>query len=65
VLQERCDGMSSSMLAARLSDLRAAGIAERRGEGGYGLTSDGEELLAALLPLNEWAERWVRRQVTR
>ena len=61
-LQTRCDGMSSSMLAARLADLRAAGIVERRGEGGYVLTAEGETLLAALLPLNDWAERWVRRE---
>ena len=61
-LQARCGGMSSSMLAARLTDLRAAGVVERRGEGGYGLTSEGETLLQALLPLNDWAERWARRE---
>jgi DNA-binding HxlR family transcriptional regulator len=60
-LQDRCDGMSSSMLAGRLADLREAGIVERRGEGGYGLTEEGETLLHALLPLNAWAERWARR----
>ena len=61
-LQGRCDGMSSSMLAARLTDLRAAGVVERRGKSGYALTSEGETLLEALLPLNDWAERWARRQ---
>jgi DNA-binding HxlR family transcriptional regulator len=60
-LQARCGGMSSSMLAGRLEDLRAAGVVERRAEGGYALTSEGERLLRALLPLNEWAERWERR----
>jgi DNA-binding HxlR family transcriptional regulator len=61
-LQARCGGMSSSMLAARLTDLRAAGVVERRGEGGYVLSSEGETLLQALLPLNDWAERWARRE---
>src|SRR5687768_2546980 len=61
-LQDRCGGMSSSMLAGRLADLRAAGVVERRGEGGYGLTAEGDALLGALLPLNDWAERWARRQ---
>ena len=64
-LQARCDGMSSSMLAGRLEDLRAADVVERRDEGGYGLTSEGEALLKALLPLNAWAERWERRNAAR
>jgi DNA-binding HxlR family transcriptional regulator len=61
-LQARCDGMSSSMLASRLADLRAVDAVERRGEGGYALTTEGESLLEALLPLDGWAERWARRE---
>jgi DNA-binding HxlR family transcriptional regulator len=61
-LQARCGGMSSSMLAGRLADLREAGVVERGGEGGYALTSEGKALLKALLPLNDWAERWARRE---
>src|SRR5690242_10527508 len=59
-LQERCDGMSSSVLNQRLRELRAAGIIERA-EGGYELTEEGERLLDELEPLKAWAERWAAR----
>ncbi len=59
-LQERCEGMSSSVLNERLRELRAAGIA-RLGEGGYELTGEGRELLELFGPLNDWAQRWARR----
>jgi len=59
-LQERCDGMSSSVLNQRLRELRAAGILEG-GDGGYRLTSEGERLLDAFPPINDWAERWASR----
>jgi DNA-binding HxlR family transcriptional regulator len=59
-LQERCDGMSSSVLNQRLSEMRAAGIVERSA-GGYELTGEGERLLAGLEPLQAWAERWAAR----
>ena len=58
-LQARCAGMSSSVLNQRLRELRAAGVLES-GPDGYTLTADGEELLAHLGPLNDWAERWAR-----
>ena len=58
-LQEAGGGLSSSVLSARLSELREAGIVER-GEGGYALTAEGRSLLEALLPLNEWAKRNLR-----
>jgi DNA-binding HxlR family transcriptional regulator len=60
-LQERSDGVSPSVLNARLGDLRAAGIVERRPSVGYALSGEGERLLAALAPLQEWAARWARR----
>jgi DNA-binding HxlR family transcriptional regulator len=60
VLQERCDGMSSSVLNQRLGELRAAGIIAT-GDGGYELTEEGRLLLDAYAPLSAWAERWAAR----
>ena len=59
-LQERCEGMSSSVLAARLRELREAGILEA-GSGGYRLTGEGEGLLAAFPPLLGWSVRGAQR----
>ena len=59
-LQDRCDGMSSSVLSQRLAELREAGVVERA-PGGYSLTGEGEALLAAMAPLARWAERWAAR----
>jgi DNA-binding HxlR family transcriptional regulator len=60
-LQDRCDGMSSSVLAERLADLRSAGIARVADGTGYELTDEGGRLLEALRPLSAWADRWARR----
>ncbi len=60
VLQERCEGMSSSVLSQRLRDLREAGIVAA-GEQGYELTAEGRELLELLGPLSGWAQRWAGR----
>ena len=57
-LQERCDGMSSSVLSARLADLRDAGVVE---PGRLSLTTEGRRLLDGLGPLDAWAKRWARR----
>jgi DNA-binding HxlR family transcriptional regulator len=59
-LQERCEGMSSSVLNQRLRELRAAGILDA-GEEGYALTAEGAKLLDAFSPIDAWAERWARR----
>lgn len=59
-LQERCGGISSSVLTQRTAELRAAGAVEDA-DGGYRLTGEGRELLAAYPPLAAWAERWARR----
>ena len=56
-LQERCAGMSSSVLNQRLRELRAAGILELS-DGGYRLTDDGSALREAFGPLEAWAKRW-------
>jgi DNA-binding HxlR family transcriptional regulator len=59
-LQERCAGMSSSVLNQRLRELRGAEIVEL-GRDGYRLTGEGRRLLEAYRPLNAWAERWAAR----
>jgi len=59
-LAHRCDDVSSSVLRDRLRDLTVAGIAER-GDGGYRLTADGQELRQLLRPLGQWAQRWADR----
>jgi DNA-binding HxlR family transcriptional regulator len=58
-LQERCAGMSSSVLNQRLRELRAAGIVELA-DGGYRLTDEGSALREAFAPLDAWAKRWGR-----
>ncbi len=59
-LQERCAGMSSSVLNQRLQELRGAEIVEL-GRDGYRLSGEGRRLLDAYRPLNAWAERWAAR----
>ena len=59
-LQERCDGMSPSVLNTRLAELREAGIVTLGGDG-YALSEDGRALARSLGPLNAWAERWAAR----
>ncbi|HUL66723.1 MAG TPA: helix-turn-helix domain-containing protein [Burkholderiaceae bacterium] len=56
-LRADLDDVSPSILNARLQDLRAAGLLERGGDG-YFLTGSGTELLAVLVPLGRWADRW-------
>ena len=62
-LQERCDGMSSSVLNRRLAELRAASIVEQA-ETGYRLTTLGRELLELYPGLDDFAQRWARRTGT-
>ena len=57
-LQERCEGMSSSVLRDRLSELGGAGIVETDDAGRYGLSAAGRGLLDALRPLSRWADAW-------
>jgi DNA-binding HxlR family transcriptional regulator len=63
-LRERCDEVSSSVLATRLRELAAAGVIEQTPDG-YALTAAGRELLGHLLPLNEWAKRYASGTGTR
>src|SRR5579872_1655860 len=57
-LQERCDAMSPSVLSQRLTELRDAGIVVHDDKGDYALTGDGQDLLQALMPLQDWASSW-------
>ena len=46
------------LLNTRLAELREVGIVDHD-DGGYRLSESGRALLAAMLPLNTWAERWL------
>lgn len=46
-----------AVLNTRLSELKDAGLVELTREG-YGLTQEGRDLVALLLPLHAWAEKW-------
>src|SRR5262245_26199112 len=50
-------GTNPSVLNSRLSELRTAHIVEHAG-GGYRLSTTGRSLLALILPLHAWADRW-------
>jgi DNA-binding HxlR family transcriptional regulator len=59
-LQQRCDGMSSSVLHERLRELAGARLIEVDEAGRYRLAAQGAGLLGALAPLSQWAEGWSR-----
>jgi DNA-binding HxlR family transcriptional regulator len=60
-LRVACDAVSPTVLQARLSELRAAGLVELGVGRGYGLTAVGFELLQAFAPLYAFADRWASR----
>jgi DNA-binding HxlR family transcriptional regulator len=57
MLQARCDGLSPTVLNARLKMLRELCIVDHDADG-YGLTRSGQELCKQLLALDAWAKRW-------
>jgi DNA-binding HxlR family transcriptional regulator len=59
-LQERCDAMSSSVLAQRLRELQDALVLAVDEQGKWALTPLGRDLLDALAPLDAWSRRWGR-----
>ncbi len=61
-LQDRCDGMSPSVLSQRLMELQEARIVQQNEEADYTLTQDGITLLQSLAPLNDWALHWAERE---
>jgi len=56
-LQQRCDGVSSSVLADRLRELGQADLIEHAGKG-YLLTGQGRTLVEHLAQLDMWAAGW-------
>jgi DNA-binding HxlR family transcriptional regulator len=62
-LRTACDEASPTVLQARLSDLREAGLVELVPGSGYRLTALGRELHENFLPLHRFAERWSKRQL--
>jgi DNA-binding HxlR family transcriptional regulator len=57
-LRAACDEASPTVLQARLSELRDAGLVDHAAGRGYALTGLGEEFLEVSLPLYGFAERW-------
>ena len=60
-LRTACDDASPTVMQARLSELREAGLVELSTGDGYRLTPLGRELMESFLPLHQFAERWSRR----
>ena len=60
-LRTACDEASPTIIQARLSDLREAGLVELVPGDGYRLTALGKELAENVLPLHRFAERWSKR----
>jgi len=56
-LQDRCGGVSPSVLNSRLKDLRNAEIVARSLDG-YVLTERGKELRSFIVPLADWSATW-------
>ncbi len=56
-LQNRCGGVSPSVLNSRLKDLRDAQIVDRTLDG-YVLTERGQELRTFIVPLANWSADW-------
>jgi DNA-binding HxlR family transcriptional regulator len=60
-LRTACDEASPTIMQARLSELREAGLVELEPGDGYRLTALGRELMENFVPLNRFAERWAKR----
>jgi DNA-binding HxlR family transcriptional regulator len=60
-LRDRCDAMSPTVLNQRLRDLRDADVVVLAETGGYSLSQSGRQLLAALTPLQRWADAWQKK----
>lgn len=53
-------GASPTIVNTRLGELREARLVELDEAEGYRLTGRGRELLALMLPLHRWSEKWAR-----
>src|SRR2546429_6059406 len=60
-LRTACDDASPTVVQARLSELREAGLVELLAGDGYRLTPLGKELMESFMPLHHFAERWSKR----
>ncbi len=60
-LQKLCGDISPTVLNARISDLREAGIIELLDREGYVITAEGLALGKIIEQLNMWAEDWAKR----
>ncbi len=56
-LQARCEGVSPSVLNARIKELREAKLIERTDQG-YAGTARAQELFVHLNPMRDWAHAW-------
>ena len=61
-LRSACDEASPTIMQARLTELREAGLVELEIGGGYRLTGLGDELMENFAPLHPFAERWAKQQ---
>ncbi|EBA14231.1 transcriptional regulator, partial [Roseobacter sp. SK209-2-6] len=59
-LQERCEGVSPTVLNRRLKELSASKLVER-GAAGYQLSAKGSELFQLLQPFGEWSTDWAAK----
>ena len=60
-LRTACDEASPTVVQARLTELREAGLIELAQGDGYGLTELGKDLRETVLPLHRFAERWSKQ----
>ena len=60
-LRAACDEASPTIMQARLTELREAGLVELEPGDGYRLTALGNELSENFQPLYRFAERWAKR----
>ena len=63
-LQDRCGGISPTMINNRMKDLIAGNLVDKDSPNGYQLTELGQELLELFAPLNQWAEKWAEKRGT-
>ena len=59
MLAAHCGGVSPTVLQRRLRELRDAKVVELPGKSGYALSIHGALLVDGLLPLEQWALRWM------
>jgi len=58
-LADACGKVSPTVLNTRIHELREAGIVDDAADG-YGLSPLGRDLVASLVPLVGWSDRWAR-----